>query len=140
MKEVEYQWFSPELPSSKKPRFVLSSNLEKWSSRLHIWQPPTDLYETDHEYIVHVEIAGMLEAEFAISLEQRTLLIRGIRNVPNNARAYYQMEISSGEFLSAVELPGPVIHDQVEANYSDGFLRVVLPKAKSKHVEIKHED
>jgi len=139
MKETEFQRFSPEQSSSKKPKFVLSSTYEKWSTRLHIWQPPTDLYETEQDYVVQVEIAGMLEAEFTISLEHRTLLIRGIRNVPNSARAYYQMEISSGEFLTAVELPGPTIHDQVEAEYSDGFLKVTLPKAKTRHVDIKGE-
>jgi HSP20 family protein len=139
MKELEYQWFSPEQSSSKKPKFVLSSNYEKWSARLHIWQPPTDLYDTEEAYIVQVEIAGMREAEFAISLEHRTLLIRGVRNVPNNARAYYQMEISSGEFLTSVELPGPVVSDQIEANYSDGFLKIILPKAKPSYVDIKDE-
>ena len=139
MKELEYQWFSPEQSSSKKPKFVLSSGSEKWSARLHIWQPATDLYETEEDYIVQVEIAGMREAEFTISLEHRTLLIRGVRNVPNNARAYYQMEISSGEFLTSIELPGPVISDQIEANYSDGFLKIILPKARPSHVDIKNE-
>ena len=72
MKELEYHRFSPEQSSSKKPKFVVSSSYEKWSARLHVWQPPTDLYETDEDFIVQVEIAGMREAEFAISIEQRT--------------------------------------------------------------------
>jgi len=63
MKELEYHRFSPEQSSSKKPKFVVSSSYEKWSVRLHVWQPPTDLYETDKEFIVQVEIAGMSEAE-----------------------------------------------------------------------------
>jgi HSP20 family protein len=137
MKEIEYYRFSPEQSSSKKPKFVPRTSFEKWSSRMHIWQPPTDLYETDDDYIVQVEIAGMGEDEFSISLEQRTLMVRGVRNVPNNARAYFQMEISSGEFFTAVELPGPIVHDQVEASYSDGFLRIALPKAKPSHIDIK---
>ena len=137
MKELEYYRFSPEQSSSKKPKFLVSSSYEKWSARLHVWQPPTDLYETDKDFIVQVEIAGMREAEFAISLEKRTLMISGVRNVPNDARAYYQLEISSGEFFTAVELPGPIIHDEIDAAYSDGFLRIVLPKAIPGHIEIK---
>jgi HSP20 family protein len=140
MTELKYHRFSPEQSSSKKPKFVLSSSYEKWSARLHIWQPPTDLYESVEEFIIQVEIAGMREAEFAISLEQRTLMIRGIRNVQNNARAYYQMEITTGEFFTAVELPGPVIHDQIEAHYSDGFLKIVLPKAKPSSVDIESNE
>jgi HSP20 family protein len=137
MKEVEYHRFSPEQSSSKKPKFVVSSSYEKWSARLHVWQPPTDLYETDKDFIVQVEIAGMREAEFAISIEQRTLMISGARKVPNNARAYYQLEISSGEFFTAVELPGPIIHEEIDATYSDGFLRIVMPKAIPGHIEVK---
>lgn len=139
MKELEYQWFSPEYSSFKKPKFILSSSYEKWSARVHVWQPPTDLYETDQEYSVEVEIAGMREAEFAISLEHRTLFIRGIRNIRNKAQAYYQMEISTGEFLTVVEIPGPYLYDQIEASYADGFLKVVLPKEIAKHVDIKSE-
>lgn len=137
MKEVEYHRFSPEQSSSKKPKFLVSSSYEKWSARLHVWQPPTDLYETDKDFIVQVEIAGMREAEFAISIEQRTLMISGVRKVPNNARAYYQLEISSGEFFTAVELPGPIIHEEIDATYSDGFLRIVMPKAIPGHIEVK---
>lgn len=137
MKEIDTHHFSSENPSTKKPKFVLSSSYEKWSSRMHIWQPPTDLYETTDDFIVQVEIAGMREAEFVISLEHRTLMIRGFRSVPNEAQAYYQMEISSGDFLTAVELPGPIYHEQVEADYSDGFLRIVLPKAKPSMIDVE---
>ena len=137
MKELEYYRFSPEQSSSKKPKFLVSSSYEKWSARLHVWQPPTDLYETDKDFIVQVEIAGMREAEFAISIEQRTLMISGARKVPNNARAYYQLEISSGEFFTAVELPGPIIHEEIDATYSDGFLRIVMPKAIPGNIEVK---
>jgi len=137
MKDLEYHRFSPEQSSSKKPKIVISTSYEKWSARLHVWQPPTDLYETDQDFIVQVEIAGMREAEFTISLEQRTLMISGVRRVPNDARAYYQMEIPSGEFLTAVEIPGPIVHEGVDATYADGFLRIVIPKAKPGHIEIK---
>ena len=137
MKDVETNRFSPEQFSPKKPKFVLSSRYEKWSTRIHVWQPPTDLYETTGNFVVQVEIAGMREAEFAISLDRRTLMIKGTRNVPNEARSYFQMEISSGEFLTVVELPGPINHEEIEAHYSDGFLKVLLPKAGPSQVDVK---
>ena len=58
-------------------------------------------------------------------------------NNEHNARAYYQLEISSGEFFTAVELPGPIVHAEIDATYSDGFLRIVMPKAISGNIEIK---
>lgn len=137
MKEVEYQSFSSRESPSKKPRFVLSSDYEGWTSRTHIWQPPTDLIENEMAYIVRVEIAGMRDAEFIISLEKRLLVIRGIRNLPENSGAYHRLEISSGEFITSVDLPGPVDIDQIEAQYSDGFLRINLPKVSPRQIDIK---
>lgn len=137
MKEVEYQWASSQESPSKKPKFVLSSDYEGWTSHVHNWQPPTDLFENEAAYVVRVEIAGMREAEFVISLEKRMLLIRGVRSLPENADTYHRLEIHSGEFVSGVELPGPVDYEQIEALYSDGFLRINLPKANPRQIDIK---
>ena len=35
-----------------------------WQVTQSIWSPPTDVYETEKEYIVRVEIAGMREVGF----------------------------------------------------------------------------
>lgn len=102
-----------------------------------IWSPPTDVFDTGDEIIVRVEIAGMREQNFSILLDGRRLLISGLRNLPQERCAYHQMEISSGEFRIEVDLPHPVVMDQVEAAYKDGFLRIALPKAKPKRIHIE---
>lgn len=79
--------------------------------------------------MVRVEIAGMQDAELNIALEGRLLAIYGVREHDQERAAYHRMEIRFGEFLSLVELPGPAQVEQVNAEYSDGFLRVSLPKA-----------
>ncbi|MBL8057622.1 MAG: Hsp20/alpha crystallin family protein, partial [Anaerolineales bacterium] len=48
----------------------------------------------------------------------------------------HQLEVNFGEFRSEVELPSPVEVEGIEAEYEDGFLRVTLPKAKPRRVEI----
>lgn len=136
MKEVTYQRFSPQQPSSKKPRFVVSSNFEGWASKVHIWEPPTDLIEVQDAYIVRVEIAGMRDAEFVISIEKRVLVVKGTREVLDDAGAYHRLEIPSGEFITGVDLPGPVDNDGIEAVYTDGFLRIHLPKALPSQIDI----
>ena len=136
MKDVVYQWFSPQQPSSKKPRLVISTGFESWTSKVHIWEPPTDLIEIQDAYIVRVEIAGMRDAEFVISIEKRSLIISGIREMPDDSGAYHRLEIPSGEFITGVDLPGPVDYEKIEAEYSDGFLRIVLPKVFPSQIEI----
>ncbi len=137
MTEKKSQELSPVLRSPEEPRIIISSSYLRWSSRTHIWHPPTDIYETQTAVIVQVEIAGMHESEFIISLENRFFTISGIRQGPAEKGAYYQMEIPSGEFISLVELPSAVVYDKVEAIYKDGFLRVVLPEAIPSRIEVK---
>lgn len=106
-------------------------------SRPHAWRPPTDVYETKNAIIIRIEIAGMRESDFTISLIERSLTIRGIRQDTAERRAYHQMEIAFGEFYSEVELPYAIISDKVEAVYHDGFLRITLPIAQPKHIIVE---
>ncbi len=99
--------------------------------RLHprAWNPPSDLYETENAYILRVEVAGMRQQDFSVSLNSGLLTIRGVRPDTPERRAYHQMEIRFGEFSLAAALPGPVNAEQVIAEYHDGFLTITLPKA-----------
>ena len=111
------------------------------TQRGQIWRPPTDVYETDDYVIVKVEIAGMEESDFTISLSDQVLTIRGVRRDPAAKLAYQQMEIAYGEFQTQVYLPWAVSEEQeVEATYSNGFLKVVLPKAKARKVPVVSEE
>jgi HSP20 family protein len=98
--------------------------------RSSAWSPPTDLYETEHDYVVRVEIAGMRDSDFEITFEDGYLVIAGARPDVQERRAYHQMEIRFGRFSVAVGLPGPVDVEHSRAEYLDGFLTVTLPKLK----------
>jgi HSP20 family molecular chaperone IbpA len=52
-------------------------------------------------------------------------------------RAYHQMEIHFGEFRTEVELPLGVDDSRVDAEYSEGLLRVILPKLKAQRVDVQ---
>jgi HSP20 family protein len=123
---------SPQNSKKQVPedaQYFSTGNLRfRLSSRTCMWSPPTDVYEIEEAVIVRVEIAGMREDDFAIMLEERILTIRGTRPDIPERRAYHQLEIPFGEFISEVELPVPVLVDKIEAAYQGGFLRLVLPK------------
>jgi HSP20 family protein len=104
--------------------------------RTPAWRPPCDVFETEANIVVRVEIAGMRDGEFVIELNGRLLSIRGVRQDHAARRAFHQMEICFGEFNLDLELPAPVEPDQVQAVYSDGFLRVTLPKAHPRQIPI----
>ena len=108
-----------------------------WQVRSNVWIPPTDEYETETAYVVRVEIAGMREEDFEVLLENDTLLISGSRSDVPDRRAYQQMEIRFGKFATSVNIPGPVDVDQAHAEYKDGFLTVVLPKATPNQIKVE---
>ena len=101
-----------------------------WTLTHHgqIWRPPTDVYETRDSIVVKVEVAGMVEDDFAITFAERTLVIAGVRHDPSAKLGYHQMEIFYGEFRTEVYIPETIDPDSIDASYKDGFLLVVLPK------------
>ena len=103
----------------------------------HAWRPPTDVLETDDAFIVLVEIAGMRGADFTVTFEEHVLSIRGTRHDNNARKAYHQMEIDYGEFITEVRISIPIDSAGIDASYSDGFLRIELPKASPKKIEIE---
>lgn len=108
-----------------------------WQVRSSVWSPPTDVYETHEGFVIKVEVAGMREEDFEVAVENNVLMIGGNRPDPNERRAYYQMEIRSGRFKIAIELPAPVDVETAVAEYKDGFLMINLPKADPKQIEVE---
>lgn len=100
------------------------------------WRPPTDVYETEESVVVKVEIAGMSERDFAVSLSNRTLSVSGVRRDPESKLSYQQLEIPYGHFSTEVFLPYSVERNEIGATYENGFLTVTLPKLKPRRVPI----
>jgi len=101
-----------------------------WQVRTTVWSPPTDVYETEDEFVIRMEVAGMRESDFEVTYEDRLIVIKGNRPDIQERRAYHQMEIRFGKFSTAVGLPIPVDVDAARAEYQDGLLTIILPKTK----------
>jgi len=124
-----------EITLTEKRREILHA--VSWQVMTSVWSPPTDVYETESEYVVRVEVAGMRESDFEVVFEDGHLFVNGIRPDVPERRAYHQMEIRYGKFSTVISIPGPVDIEQSEAEYKNGFLAVVLPKLKSTNVKIE---
>lgn len=107
------------------------------ASRSPVWRPPTDLYQEEGGFVVRAEIAGMGEADFTITLDGRRLSIGGTRADKPGRKAFHRMEIHFGEFRTEVDLPADVDAEGVEGLYKDGFLRISLPIAGPRKIEVE---
>jgi HSP20 family molecular chaperone IbpA len=96
------------------------------------WQPAADLYETPTALIVKVEVAGMVEEDFEISLYENALVIQGVRPWESfeGEGLYHAVNIHYGAFRLEVPIQQRIERDRIQARYDRGFLYVILPKAE----------
>jgi HSP20 family protein len=102
------------------------------------WFPPADVYQTEQEYLIEVDLPGIDRAGLEISLDNDRLSIRGERLIEHEAQ--HRAERPRGRFLRKFAVPATVDQKAVAAEYKDGVLRVHLPKhkeQKARKVEIK---
>jgi HSP20 family protein len=102
------------------------------------WRPPVEVYETETELVVLVELAGMTEEEIEVVLDDSVMTIRGDRRPAacEERRTVHAMGILYGPFAADVYLPFSVDHEGVEATYESGMLRVRLPRAAMTKIAI----
>ncbi|ABB74473.1 Hsp20/alpha crystallin family protein [Nitrosospira multiformis] len=89
-----------------------------------------DMEETDREIVVRIEVPGMEKKDFEISIEGKTLSLRGEKRFERdtNDSKYHVMERAYGVFQRTLPLPVEVNEDKAEADYKNGVLTVRLPK------------
>ena len=141
MKQSHSKWDNEaEWRQAEVNRAFAEATPGRWRpDRGPVWYPPTDVYETDDNVVVIIEVAGLKEGDYELTLTNRTLTVRGRRLEPEDKLAYHQMEIRYGDFRAHIYLPWPLrdTDEGIEATYEDGFLRVVLRKAQPRRVPVK---
>jgi HSP20 family protein len=105
-----------------------------------LWHPSCDVYETDRELVVKLELAGISKEEIGITFVPGSLVIRGTRldSAGQDAqRFYHKIEINQGWFEKVIPLPETVSDQVVSSVYRDGMLEIRLAKKASRTIEIK---
>ena len=105
--------------------------------------PPINVYETDEEVVVQVEVPGVVVAALDLSVTGDTLDLAGERRLELPAGAsFLAQERQHGRFRRVVTLPRSVDAQKAEADYVDGVLTVRLgkaPGARPRSIEVKTE-
>jgi len=99
------------------------------------FSPSLDLSETDMNYEVKVDLPGIKGNEVQVQVADNVLTISGERkgekhdgHKPNGTPHF--VERYHGTFSRSIVLPAAVKQDKIEAQYRDGVLTVMLPKAE----------
>jgi HSP20 family protein len=96
------------------------------------WMPVVDMYETNDDLILDVELPGVREKEISLTITGEVLTVKGDRQFGEQLKDdnYVHMERAYGKFERSIRLPMPVQAGRVTATYRDGVLEVRLPKAE----------
>lgn len=95
-----------------------------------IYQPLTDIIETDQGVTLTLEMPGVAPDEVDITLEKRVLTIRGkvAPTRPEKLELAYA-EYGEGDFERAFTMSEDFDPDKIEASMRNGVLTVTLPRA-----------
>jgi HSP20 family protein len=94
-----------------------------------VWHPKCDVFQTDTEWVVVAELAGVEKDEINISASPEYLRISGIRSFPAThcPLCYYSMEIETGKFDRRIYFPEVALDkDNPRVSYINGILRIAF--------------
>lgn len=106
------------------------------------WSPSVDIYENKEQIVLEAELPGMKREDFDVSVENNVITLRGERHFEkkDDTDNYHRVERAYGSFTRSFTLPNTVTAEGATADYSNGVLRVSLPKreeTKARRIEIK---
>lgn len=106
------------------------------------WAPSVDIYENKDQIVLEAELPGMKQEDFDLSIENNVITLRGERKFEktDETDSYHRVERSYGGFTRSFTLPQTVSAEGATAEYSNGVLRVTLPKreeTKARRIEVK---
>ena len=94
------------------------------------WLPAVDVYETEDEIYVCVDIAGIDLNNMSVSIAKNNVIVSGNRQFPTrkNLCRVHQLEIEHGFFERTISFPVPVDVTDLSSRCVNGILEIRLPK------------
>lgn len=103
--------------------------------------PRTDIYETEENIVLVLDMPGVNEETIDVTLEKNALMITGssVAETPKDYTLAFA-EYLPGDYERTFKVTNQINRDGIEASYQDGILRITLPKAeelKTKKISVK---
>lgn len=135
----DFDHFFDDFLSRRWPR-LLDWNV---SAELERGFPKVDILDHDKEIEIQAALPGVKKEDVDVSINNQTITIRASTKEKEEKKEegkYFRREIRRGEFQRILSLPENVDGDKAKASFTDGILKVTLPKTEvtqRKSIEIK---
>lgn len=107
----------------------------------HVYTPALDIYETEDGLVLEADLPSVKPENLEIRVQDNVLHLYGKVTWPisTDARLIHE-EIREEDFYRSFILSDEVDTDQITADFSDGVLKLTLPKAqktKPRKIEVR---
>lgn len=95
--------------------------------------PAIDLTEDDKGYAITAELPGLEPGAIDVKVNNGTLTIKGEKSEEKQEKDanYHLSERRWGSFQRTIRMPDNIDHDKIDAQFSQGVLKIHLPKSKA---------
>ena len=94
--------------------------------------PPVNLFQDGDNTVLMAEVPGVKKDEIQIEIKDNLITIAGERKTDYPEKAsVHRVERKGYKFSRTIKLPARVNVDKIKADYSNGVLKVILPRAES---------
>ncbi len=125
--------FNAQLPSLFDRLF--DTELFDWANRhfsaTNTTMPSVNILETEDHFEVEVAAPGLKKSDFKVQLDRDVLTISSEKRDEKEEKEgerFTRREFSYQSFSRSFTLPNSVDSDKIKATYTDGILKVVIPK------------
>ena len=107
------------------------------------WEPPMNVFETEGEFVVIMDISGMDQKDIAVFTDGSILRISGVRKdlITQGRKQFHSLEIQVGPFQRLIGIPVPIEPASLNTHYANGLLEIRLKKKgdtpSKRRIEVK---
>jgi HSP20 family protein len=92
------------------------------------WKPKADIYRIENGLLIKLELAGVLENDYKITLNENVIIIEGYRRdwCVTDIKDLLSMEITYDYFKRSISLPISVNTSKMQTEFRNGMLLIYL--------------
>lgn len=92
--------------------------------------PSVNIAENDNEFHIELAVPGLKKDDFKINLDKNILTVSAEKKSESTqeTKKFSKREYSYNSFVRSFTLPDSVDHSKIEADYTDGILKLIVAK------------
>ena len=122
----------------QETRDLQSAERTRWGK---VFTPVVDILETKNDLRLFADMPGVDQNSISVTIDQGVLTIQGnVDTTPIEGFELEYKEYDVGDYQRTFTLTDTVDQEKISANYNNGVLELILPKAeqaKPKKIEVK---